>query len=721
MKLGRLVALTFCLVSLPAVGLKAQELNVLDEVSNETIIAQADIASLIAQGFERLSQGNYQAAIQSANQALQIDSQSGEAYIVRSRAQENLGNISAAIQDVTEAIRLLPAGDNKAQALYDRALLYSERSEIPNAIGDLTAALNTVSNNNRQLKSLIYFRRGLFRSERNQAIDAIDDFTEALALRPDYLEAYAQRGLTIEGYLGDRVTAIPDYLAAVQLDPNSSHEAYWNRGQAYMALNNLQAASADYDAAIELDSSYVRSYVSRAVIRSAQLDVEGFRFGYEEANAIKPDDWSVQVLVANAAREYADAIVSSSSATPSNRETATGLYEDSMAQLNRAIAQHPEIPFLYSSRGNVLLSTSRPVNALADFSKALSLEPSYAFAYYLRGRSHAENRNQRGALADFDRALQSSPNFVDAYLYRGAIKIGLGEPGGEADIRQAITLINEIIRLNPNDITAYIQLSIANSVLGNTTAANAARQQSLQLSQRQGNALAAATIQNAIDAEELQTAVIPPLIEDFGELVAGGPTLDDNSLYQIHTFEGTANQQLMITMISTDFDTYLSLIGPDGEQIGFNDDISESSTNSYIAATLPSSGTYAVVANAYDETGAGNYELSVNAHSSNGFILQTSGTLDVNELTLTDGSAYDTYFFEGRNGQSVTIDMASNEFDTYLILRGPDNTTIASSDDISASNTNSQITTVLPSDGMYTVWANGYDSNAQGQYSISVR
>ncbi|MEL6350937.1 MAG: tetratricopeptide repeat protein [Cyanobacteria bacterium J06627_28] len=721
MKLGRLVALTFCLVSLPAVGIKAQERHPLDEISSETIIAQADIASLIAQGFEQLSQGNYQAAIQSANQALQIDSQSGEAYIVRSRAQEKLGNTSAAIQDATEAIRLLPAGDNKARALYDRALSYSTIREISNGIGDLTAALNTASTNNRELKSLIYFLRGFLRSESNQAIEAIDDFTEALALRPDYLEAYVQRGLTIEGYLGDRVTAIPDYLAAVQLDPNNSPEAHWNRGQAYMALNNLQAANADYDTAIALDDQYIRPYVSRAVIRSAQLDVEGFRFGYEEANAIKPDDWSIPFLVANAAREYADAIVSSSSATPENRDTATELYDDAMTQLNRAIDQYPNNPFLYSSRGNVLLSTSRPVTALADFSKALSLEPNYALAYYLRGRSHAENRNQRGALADFDRALQSSPNFIDAYLYRGAIKISLGEPGGESDIEQAITLINEIIQLNPNDIAAYSQLSMANSVLGNTTAADTARQQALQLSQRQGNALAAATIQNAIDAEEWQTTVIPPLIEDFGELVAGGPTLDDNSLYQIHTFEGRANQQMMIAMVSPDFDTYLSLIGPDGEQIGFNDDISENITNSYISATLPSSGTYAVVANAYDESGAGNYELSVNAHSGNGFILQTSGTLDVNELTLTDGSAYNTYFFEGRNGQSITIDMASNEFDTYLILRGPDNTTIASSDDISASNTNSQITTILPSDGMYTVWANGYDANAQGQYSISVK
>ena len=102
-----------------------------------------------------------------------------------------------------------------------------------------------------------------------------------------------------------------------------------------------------------------------------------------------------------------------------------------------------------------------------------------------------------------------------------------------------------------------------------------------------------------------------PLIEIEGVLELGDETLSDGSLYDLYPFDAEADQTITIEMTSDEFDTYLLLVDADGQTIGENDDISEDNTNSTITITLPETGTYRVVANAFDSTGQGNYSLTV--------------------------------------------------------------------------------------------------------------
>jgi tetratricopeptide (TPR) repeat protein len=62
-------------------------------------------------------------------------------------------------------------------------------------------------------------------------------------------------------------------------------------------------------------------------------------------------------------------------------------------------------------------------------------------------------------------------------------------------------------------------------------------------------------------------------------------------------------------MTSDEFDTLLILLGPDGEEVAFNDD-AEGSLNSRIVYTVPTSGQYTIVARSYAGNG-GNYSLQV--------------------------------------------------------------------------------------------------------------
>ncbi|MEO1348123.1 MAG: CHAT domain-containing protein [Cyanobacteria bacterium J06635_15] len=104
------------------------------------------------------------------------------------------------------------------------------------------------------------------------------------------------------------------------------------------------------------------------------------------------------------------------------------------------------------------------------------------------------------------------------------------------------------------------------------------------------------------------------LLQVAGILVNGDASLGDGSLYDEHIFQGQTGQIVRITLKSSAFDAYLLLLAPSGDVIGENDDDSNS-TNSEILVQLSENGVYRILANAYDQTGRGPYQLTVDIAS----------------------------------------------------------------------------------------------------------
>jgi Bacterial pre-peptidase C-terminal domain. len=101
-------------------------------------------------------------------------------------------------------------------------------------------------------------------------------------------------------------------------------------------------------------------------------------------------------------------------------------------------------------------------------------------------------------------------------------------------------------------------------------------------------------------------------LQEEGALVAGGPVLpSDNSLYREYTFEGRAGQSVAISLESTDFEPYVAIIGPNDRLLAQNDEGSDSTKNAFLSVTLPATGRYRVIVNAYDASGRGRYTLTV--------------------------------------------------------------------------------------------------------------
>ena len=102
------------------------------------------------------------------------------------------------------------------------------------------------------------------------------------------------------------------------------------------------------------------------------------------------------------------------------------------------------------------------------------------------------------------------------------------------------------------------------------------------------------------------------ILQEEGALVAGGAVLpSDKSLYREYTFEGRAGQSVAISLESRDFDPYVALFGPNGRLVAENDDESDSTKNAFLSVTLPATGRYRVIVNAYDASGRGRYTLTI--------------------------------------------------------------------------------------------------------------
>ncbi len=222
-----------------------------------------------------------------------------------------------------------------------------------------------------------------------------------------------------------------------------------------------------------------------------------------------------------------------------------------------------------------------------------------------------------------------------------------------------------------------------------------------------------------------------------GRLTENSALLTDGSSFDAYTFEGRAGESIEISMESTDFDAFLALGFIGSDSVVARDDDSGNNSDALIVARLPRTGRYVVLANSYGRDAAGAYTLGIRRGlptvATNSILARPAGTQrlqlgqavngDLLRATeaMDDASPFQTWYFQGRQGQRVTLVMRAPDFDSFLhlgLVGG--NGTIATDDD-GAGGTNSRITATLPQTGTYAVIANSLRPNGRGPYTLALR
>lgn len=254
------IAATFYIVGRSYSILHPDKANV--EITEEALVGPNDY---LESGRTKLVSGNIDDAISDFTIAVQVDTPSVDAYILRGEAYMQSASYRNAMDDFDAAIEMDPIN---AVAYYDRALLNTRLEDYSAALGDINNALAARAvrpNDILQLRD-IYAKRGQLNLWLKNWEGAIADYTNSLA-RPEGVvnpSVYAERA---EAYtaLNKYTDAINDYSSAVRViseqiqgattaeereDLSRRAMGYFEKSAALnLSMGNIAAAGSDLESA----------------------------------------------------------------------------------------------------------------------------------------------------------------------------------------------------------------------------------------------------------------------------------------------------------------------------------------------------------------------------------------------------------------------------------------------------------------------------------------
>ena len=186
---------------------------------------------------------------------------------------------------------------------------------------------------------------------------------------------------------------------------------------------------------------------------------------------------------------------------------------------------------------------------------------------------------------------------------------------------------------------------------------------------------------------------------------------------RLFTFEAQAGDRIEINHRSDDFDCYLGVVGPNGQE--WTDDDSGGSLDSRLRMTIQTAGVYQVYATAYSGSSTGAFELEFIHHGQANILASGSGAISRDDPSDIMGRYYDIYEFSSRNGAEVTIDVNSEDFDGYALVRDPSGTIVARDDDGGMSG-DPRIEFYAQAGVRYELVITTFSYETWGRYSFSV-
>jgi len=197
--------------------------------------------------------------------------------------------------------------------------------------------------------------------------DAVASFDKAIELKPDYPQPYNSRGNALQA-LGRFEEAVESYETATALKADYA-AAYSNRGNALQSLKRFEDAIESYGKAITLNFDYGDAYNNRGVALKRLERFDEALQDFEAAIALLPDRGGLHNNRGNALQELKR-------------------FDDAIESYDAAIALNPCYPETYCNRGAALHELKRFNEAIESFDTALALKPDYPEASYARGLVH---------------------------------------------------------------------------------------------------------------------------------------------------------------------------------------------------------------------------------------------------------------------------------------------------------------------------------------------
>jgi tetratricopeptide (TPR) repeat protein len=297
-------------------------------------------------------------------------------------------------------------------------------------------------------------------------VDAIDQFTKAIELDPDFDKAYIARADAYEKVgklkeaaldydrastfldkteifyaagrlyyeLGEYETAIERIDVALELK-RTNMEAYHMLSKTYLAQGKYNEALEECNAALGLKENSENFYL-RGTINDKLGNLEFAEEDYEKS--IRRDDENIDALIA-----VADVRIR------------LGKLEEAMFRVNQALKLDQNCRQAYYVRSKIYVKQLDYPSAINDISKNLLMDQNDEEMYFVRGCYYQEFTQHPNAINDFTKVIMLNPGNPQAYFKRAFSYEQIG------DFKSAIKDYEALLPMSEHDEQAKLLIQEA--------------------------------------------------------------------------------------------------------------------------------------------------------------------------------------------------------------------------------------------------------------------
>lgn len=318
-------------------------------------------------------------------------------------ALSSVGNVAFGSSDFDLAIKcfdkILHSNKSDVEALGIRGACKLKLSDSKGALEDLDKALNDLPDDHKY-SAYLYTTRGEAKADINEHLEAINDFSKAIELNPNWDEAYNGRGES-KYALGSIKEAYDDFDKALNINPELSR-AYFNRAIAKQELGLYEKAAIDWSKCIDTSNDFYFAYAKRA------------ECNYSE-------------------KKYLDAIIDCDFLISNNQEleralNCRALCKEGLDRLDEAVSDFraaydvsKQLGYLYNA-GLMYNKANLFADAILIFNEIIQINPNYSNAFLSRGYSQFYQENFSEALDDWKKASSMGNENASNWLETNEVK-----------------------------------------------------------------------------------------------------------------------------------------------------------------------------------------------------------------------------------------------------------------------------------------------------------
>jgi len=273
--------------------------------------------------------------------------------------------------------------------------------------------------------------------------DAVEQFTKAIEMDPDYAIAYIERADAFEK-INEYKNAADDYSRAIvfeQKDP----QIFYGAARINYKLGKYEEAKEFIEKSLALKSKYLEALQLKVKIL---IELEDY------LNALTMAKKAL-ILKDNAYNNYYHGLVSEKLKN----------YNQAEIDYQKSIAKNKGYVDPYIALANLRLKLNKLEQAIENCNKAIGLDPDNTDAYLVRSKVYIKMMQYSKAIDDISKNILINPESIDMYLVRGTYYQDY------AQHQNAINDFNKVILLDNKCSEAFYKRAYSHEQIANYNAA----------------------------------------------------------------------------------------------------------------------------------------------------------------------------------------------------------------------------------------------------------